>query len=255
MQAQPKTKHQELVDKLSFYIDTKTPIEAFVAADIQHEIGSLPPESRSYVTALLKVALKDHDAAVEWFKDAMMTSGDNSAIVAGNYVGYLSCSGHNLFHRMEVFRLVDVFCTQRIRKMARNAAYCIGNDRLVKKYTVMMKALLDGEERDSIEREGAQMAEAIVKFKEATELTSSEIEQLCDAAEQIANNHGVNCIGIEYFLSGGYDNAIILFAETEDSDTLTTMNLELVDLLAHDTYIDRPFTSWFKSAEMKGAEL
>lgn len=135
--------------------------------------------------------------------------------------------------------------------MARNAAFCMGNDRLVNRFTVMMKALLDGQEREEIEREGAKMVEAIVTFKEATKLTSSEIQKLCDSAEQIANSHGVNCAGVEYFLSGGYDNAIILFADTSDSSTLTTMNMELIGLLADDPYIDRPFTSWFKSSDMK----
>ncbi|ELY2785804.1 hypothetical protein ACI0ZQ_002035 [Cronobacter dublinensis] len=255
MQVQAQTKHQELVDTLLSYIHSRTPLEEPQLSAIKRDINVLPNGSRSYVMAWLMVALNKHDDAVEWFNDAIATSGENSAIVAGNYLGYLSGSAHNLFHKQEVFRLVEIYCTQRIRKQARNAAVCMGNERLIKKYTLMMKALLDGEERERVEREGAEMVETITKFKEATKLTSSEIEKLCDAAEQIANNHGVNCIGVEYFLSGGYDNAIILSAETNDANTLTTINIELVNLLAEDAYIDRPFTSWFKSAELKGTEL
>ncbi|WP_275063465.1 hypothetical protein [Enterobacter ludwigii] len=255
MHAQPKTKHEELLSTLLSYIDSNTTLEESLASDIQRDIRTLPNTSRSYLTAWLMVALGKHDEAVEWFNDAMDTSGENSSIVAGNYVGYLSCSAHNLFHREEVFRLAEVYFTQRIRKMARNAAFCIGNERLVKRYTTMLKASLDGEERAKIEQEGAEMVDAILEFKEATKLTSNEIQQLCDAAEKIANDHGVNCVGVEYFLTGGYDNALILCAATKDADTLTTLNLELINLLVDDAYIDRPFTSWFKSAEQGGLEL
>ncbi|ABP61280.1 hypothetical protein [Enterobacter sp. 638] len=255
MQAQTQTKHQELVDTLLSYIESRTPLKEPELSDIKRDISALPNDSRSYLTAWLMVALDRHDDAVRWFNEAIAVSGENSAIVAGNYLGYLSGSAHNLFHKQEVFRLVEVFCTQRIRKQARAAACCMGSERLVKKYTVMMKALLDGEEREKIEREGADMVETISSFKEATKLTSSEIERLCDSAEKIANNHGVNCVGVEYFLSGGYDNAIILFAETDDAKTLTTINIELINLLTEDAYIDRPFTSWFKSTQSKGMEL
>lgn len=255
MQAQPKTKHEELLNTLLSYIDSKTLLDEALASVIQQDIRALPETSRSYLTAWLMVALGKHDEAVEWFKDAMVTSGENGPIVAGNYVGYLSCSAHNLFHREEVFRLAEIYVTQRIRKMARNAAFCIGSERLVKRYTIMLKALLDGEERETIEREGADMVSAILEFKEATKLTSSEIQHLCDAAEKIANDHGVNCVGVEYFLTGGYDNALILSAATKDADTLTTLNLELISLLADEAYIDRPFTSWFKSSEQGGLEL
>ncbi|MDX6913816.1 hypothetical protein R9X49_01660 [Pectobacterium carotovorum] len=255
MQAQPKTKHEELLNTLLSYIDSNTLLDESLASDIQRDIRALPETSRSYLTAWLMVALGKHDDAVEWFKDAMVTSGENASIVAGNYVGYLSCSAHNLFHREEVFRLSEIYFTQRIRKMARNAAFCIGSERLVKRYTVMLKALLDGDEREKIEREGAEMVNTILEFKQATKLTTSEIQHLCDAAEKIANDNGINCVGVEYFLTGGYDNALILFAATKDADTLTTLNLELISLLADDAYIDRPFTSWFKSSEQEGLEL
>ncbi|CAM8324783.1 hypothetical protein [Enterobacter asburiae] len=255
MQAQRKTKHQELVDKLTSYIDSKSQLSESDVLEIEREIAALHVESRSYVTALLKVALHKHEEAVEWFKDAMVTAGDNTSIVAGNYVGYLSCSAHNLFHRMEAFRLAELFSSQRILKMARNAAFCVGNEKLVKRFTVKLKAFLDGKEREDLEKEGARMVEVITQFKEATKLTSSEIEQLCDAAEKIANDHGVNCVGVEYFLSGGYDNALIVCAETQDANVLTTLNLELISMLAEDAYIDRPFTSWFKSTELQGVDL
>ncbi|MGR7890423.1 hypothetical protein ACU6XY_09580 [Klebsiella aerogenes] len=251
MQAQPKTKHEELVDALLLYIDSRTPLEEPFLSELFRDIDKQPVASRAYLMALWMEAQGRHDETVAWYQEAIACAGDGASIIAGNYLGYLSCSGHNLFHRTELFRLVDIYCTKRIRKMARNAAFCMGDDRLVKRFTLMMKVLLDGQEREDIEREGAKMVEAILDFKEATKLTSSEIKQLCDAAEQISNNHGVNCAGVEYFLSGGYDNAIILFAETNDADLLTTMNMELIGLLADDAYIDRPFTSWFKSSDIK----
>lgn len=255
MQAQAKTKHEELLITLLSYIDTGTLLEEPQLTDVRHDINALPQDSRTYLTAWLMVALQKHDDAVAWFKEAMAISGENAAIVAGNYLGYLSGAAHNLFHKQEVFRLVEVYCTPRIRKQARNAAFCTGNVKLVKKYTVMMKALRDGIERDEIEREGAEMVEAITSFKEATKLTSSEIEHLCDAAEEIANKHGVNCVGVEYFLGGGYDNALIISAETDDAAKLSTINIELINLLAEDVYVDRPFTSWFKSTECRGVDL
>ncbi|HDL7334832.1 TPA: hypothetical protein PXN07_000021 [Yersinia enterocolitica] len=255
MLAQPKTKHEELLNTLLSYVGSNTLLDESLASDIERDIRSLPETSRSYLTAWFMVAQGKHDEAVEWFNDAMVTSGENGSIVAGNYAGYLSCSAHNLFHREEVFRLADIYFTQRIRKMARNAAFCIGSERLVKRYTIMLRALFDGEEREKIEREGAEMVNVIVEFKNATKLTTSEIQQLCDAAEKIANDNGVNCVGVEYFLTGGYDNALIVCAATKDADTLTTLNLELISLLADDAYIDRPFTSWFKSSEQGGLEL
>ncbi|EIQ9792497.1 hypothetical protein LWE13_000798 [Escherichia coli] len=251
MQGQPKTKHQELVETLSLYINSRTPLEEPLLGELLREINKQSVASRAYLMALWMEAQNRHDETVAWYLEAIATSGEHASVVAGNYLSYLSCSAHNLFHRTELFRLVDIYCTKRIRRMARNAAFCMGNDRLVNRFTVMMKALLDGQEREEIEREGAKMVEAIVTFKEATKLTSSEIQKLCDSAEQIANSQGVNCAGVEYFLSGGYDNAIILFADTSDSSTLTTMNMELIGLLADDPYIDRPFTSWFKSSDMK----
>ncbi|WP_411555764.1 hypothetical protein ACLIN0_11845 [Pantoea agglomerans] len=252
MQAQAQTKHEELVDTLLSYIDSGTPLEEPHLSAIRRDISALPLESRSYLTAWLMVALDKHDDAVEWFKDAIDTSGENASTVAGNYLAYLSVSAHNLFHKQEVFRLAKVFGTKRIRTQARNAAVCMGSEKLIKKYTLMLKALLDGEERSKIEREGEIMVETIRNFKEATKLTSADIEKLCDAAEQIANSHGVNCVGVEYFLSGDCDNALILSAQTSDASTLTTINLELMDLLTEEEYIDRPFTSWFKSEKVKG---
>lgn len=247
MQVQLETKEQNLVDTLLNFIDSRTPLDQAIIDEIERGMSSLPKSARDYVTAWLMVAQGRHDDAVAWFQEAM--DGPDAATVAGNYVAYLSRSAHNLFHRTETFRLAEYYCTQRLREQARSAAYCFGSDSLVRKYTLKMVALLDGEEREKIQRMGDRMAKVIVNFKEATNLTSADLQHICDEAEKIANDHGVNCIGVEYFLSGGADNAMILNAETRDADTLAEMNMQLIDLLIDKSYIDRPFTSWFRSAD------
>lgn len=249
MPAQQLSKCGELIGILWNYIDNDTHLDRATIAQIEKDIRLLAVAERPYVTAWLKVAQKKHEDAVAWFKDALRS---DDTVVATNYLAYLGASAHNYEHRLELFRLEEAFCTPTIRRVSRIAAFCIGNEKLVRKYTLRMAALLDGEEREQIISEGEFMVERIGDFKRATNLSSTEIEQLCDDAEAIANKYGVNCIGVNYYLSSDDENAFILRAQTQDAQVLADMNMELIGLLCKEEYVGRPFTSWFQS-EAKGS--
>lgn len=246
MPAQKQSKQNVLVGLLWELIDSQQlPTPEFVA-QIESDVLHLSVTDKAYVMAWLNVAQRNHECAVECFKTTIQ-SGD--AFFANNYLAYLGSCAHNYEHRMELFRLEEQFCTPSIRKVARNAAYCIGQERLVRKFTLKMAALRDGEEREQIISEGDYMVKKIGDFKRATQLSSAQIEKFCDDAEAIANKHGVNCIGVSYYVSSEDDNAFILRAQTQDPEVLAEMNMELIDLLLNDAYIGHPFTSWFQSVE------
>lgn len=248
MSAQPETKEQELLHTiLDYFQKGETPDEESLKT-IEYEIGRLPIGNRAYVSAWLNGTLGHHADAVRLFKDAM--NSDRS--VAQNYLAYLSRSAHNLEHRMELFRIVEQLPSDDMRLVARNAAFGIGNEKLVKKFSLKMAALRDGQEREDIINQGNYMVERIVEFKKATNLSSRDIEILCDRAEEIANKHGINCSGVSFYMGGDDDNAYILRAQTDDPQILAEMNMELLVLLCDDNYRGSPFTSWFQSDEKRG---
>ena len=246
MPAQRKSKREDLVKILLEHFDQNKPLESSVATEIENEINHLPFKERAYAKAWFYAALGAHEEAVACFEEAMY---EDDPIIASNYLAYLGRSAHNYDHRLELFRLSEVYCTHTIRKVARSAAFCIGNEKLVRKFSRKMAALQDGEERERILREGEYMEKLIVDFKKATQLTTAELERLCDSAEAIANRHGVNCVGVSYFMGSEDDNAFILRAQTEDPEKLADMNMELICMLSGEEYSTRPFTSWFQSVE------
>lgn len=249
MSAKPQSKEQEIIDSIfEYFVKGEVP-EKEVVMLLEHEISRLPIGERAYASAWLKGACGKHLDAVRLFKDAL-SSGDPA--IAQNYMAYLSRSAHNYEHRVELFRLVEEYPSHDMRLIARNAAFCIGNDKLVKKFSLKMAALKDGEERDGIIYQGTYMAERIVEFKNATKLSSRELEMLCDSAEAIANKRGVNCSGVNFYLGGDEDNAFIVKAQTDDPNTLADMNMELLLLLSDGQYCNHPFTSWFQSDEKRG---
>ncbi|HHU0616720.1 hypothetical protein EKN54_12500 [Enterobacter hormaechei] len=248
MSGQPETKEQDLLDTILDYFQKGATPDAEELETLKHEIGRLPIGDRAYVYAWLNGMLGHHADAVRLFKDAM----NSDPSVVQNYLAYLSRSAHNLEHRMELFRLVEQFPSDDMRLVARNAAFCIGNEKLVKQFSLKLAALRDGEEREDIINQGKYMAELIIDFKKATNLSSRDIEILCDHAEDIANKRGINCTGVSYYMGGDEDNAFIVRAQTDDSQVLAEMNMELLVLLTDDCYRNIPFTSWFQSDEKRG---
>ncbi|QBR52645.1 hypothetical protein [Erwinia sp. QL-Z3] len=211
-----------------------------IEKDIRHQDEPF----RSYLTALLMASQNDFDKAVTYFLTALKTENE---FIASNYLAYLGFSAHNLFHREELFRLEERYCTSEHRRVARNIAYSLGNTKLIRKYNLKLLALYDGEQRQRYKDEGDHMISLVENFKTASTLTTNEIEILCDEVEGIANRHGVNCVGVSYFVSSEADNAYIVRAETEDPYMLAELNIELSDLLSDEKYCSKPFTSWFKS--------
>lgn len=244
MAAQAKPKFSEIHTSLWSYIHSRTVIGQDVIDSVEEVIASTRGAQKSYLTALLYAAKNDYDSAISFFQDAADSEDSTFAL---NYLAYLGASAHNYFHRMEIFRLEQRFCLPTMRRVARNTAYCIGNVRLIRSYTLKLTALSSDEDRQQLKDEGEGMIAIVENFKKASTLTSSQIEELCDEAEAIANKHGVNCIGAHYFIGGDSDNAYVIRAETEDSEILAELNLELLCLLTTDKYRSLPFTSWFRS--------
>lgn len=243
-QAKKKTNSDNLHNILWSYINRKVMIEQEFVDKAEKIISTLHGEEKSYHTALLYAAKGDFDASVHWFKDALKSE---DATIALNYLAYIGASAHNYFHRMEVFRLEEQFCLPTMRRIARNAAYCIGDVKLIRKYTLKLSALCDGEEKQELKNQGTHMIAQVEEFKKATTLTSNQIQILCDTAEGIANKHGVNCIGVYYFVNDDLDNAFVVRAETDDPEVLAELNLEMLCLLSSEEYRSLPFTSWFRS--------
>lgn len=245
MAPKAQAKSSEIHDTLWSYINSKTIIQQDVIDSIEKEIATFPAGSeKAYMTAILYAAKGEFISAVEWFKDAL--NSDDSTI-ALNYLAYIGSSAHNYFHRLEIFRLEEQFCVPTIRRIARNAAYCIGNTKLIRSYSLKLSALCDDEEKRELREEGDRMISIVEEFKRATSLSSNQIEELCDEAEEIANKHGVNCIGAHFFVSGDSDNAYVVRAETDDPEVLAELNIELLCLLSSEKYRKLPFTSWFLS--------
>lgn len=240
-----QTKSFEMHNELWSYINSKTIAEQGFIDSVENAIAALHSGSeKSYLTALLYAAKGEFDNAVEWFNEALIAEDSTIAL---NYLAYIGSSAHNYFHRLEIFRLEERFCVPTIRRIARNAAFCIGNTKLIRSYTLKLSALCDDEEKQELREQGEHMISIVDEFKHATSLSSSQIEELCDEAEEIANKHGVNCIGVHYFVSGDSDNAYIIRAETDDSELLAELNIELLCLLSSEKYRQLPFTSWFRS--------
>ncbi|MEX5413348.1 hypothetical protein [Atlantibacter hermannii] len=244
MTAQAQRKSNELHKTLWSYINRRVMIEQEVVDTAEKIIATLHGEEKSYLTALLYAAKGDFDTSVQWFRDALKYEDPTIAL---NYLAYIGASAHNYFHRMELFRLEEQFCLPTMRRIARNAAYCIGDTNLIRKYTLKLSALCDGKEKQELKDQGAHMITQVEEFKKATTLTSNQIQVLCDAAEEIANNHGVNCIGVHYFVNDDLDNAFVIRAETDDPEVLAELNLEMLCLLSSEEYRSLPFTSWFRS--------
>lgn len=247
---QAQNKADDIHVTLWSYIHRNAVVEQDVIDETEKAIASLHGEEKSYLLALLFAAKGDFDSAVEWFKDAIKSE---DATIILNYLAYLGSSAHNYFHRTEIFRLEERYCFPTIRLIARNAAYCIGDVKLIRSYTLKLSALCDGEEKQELKDQGAYMIAQVEDFKKATTLTSRQIQVLCDAAEDIANKHGVNCIGVHYFTSDDLDNAFVIRAETGDPEVLAELNIEMLCLLSGEEYRSLPFTSWFRS-DMEGME-
>ncbi|NUL39366.1 hypothetical protein [Kosakonia sacchari] len=244
MQPKAQVNSKSVNDTLWDYISSHTvpsqeEIDKFEKA-ISHEVEPL----RSYLTGLLMASQNEFDAAMTSFRTALKSENE---FIASNYLAYLGFCAHNKLHRQELFRLEEFYCTSENRRVARNISFSIGNTKLIRKYNLKLLALYDGEKRQQYMKEGEHMISLVEDFKKASTLTSKEIETLCDEVEGIANRHGVNCVGVNYFISSEEDNAYIVRAETEDPYVLAELNIELSSLLANEKYLGKPFTSWFKS--------
>lgn len=246
MAAQAQTKLSQFHKSLWTHIFQGTKIEQAEIDEIEKDIKILDQAQRAYLDALLFAAKQDYDSAVQMFNQALELA-PSSVMFAQNYLMYVGISARNHFHRMEVLRLEKHYSFPEMRRSARNLAYCVANTKLVKKFNLKLAALEGEEEKSSILKEGERMCSIIDNFKNKSKLTSNEIEELCDEAEAIANKFGVNCIGVDYFVSNEDDSAYIIRAETSDSAKLSEINMELIELLSTDKYINKPFTSWFRS--------
>jgi len=251
MTPQAQTNFSDVHDSLWRYIHSGSPIEQSAVDDVEKDIRLLDGVQKAYLTALLYGAKRDYDSAIAWFNEALKSE---DATIALNYLAYVGASAHNYFHRMEIFRLEEQYGSTEMRRVARNAAFCIGNQKLMRIYNLKLSALCDGEEKQFLKEQGESMISIVEEFKQAAKLSSNDIEELCDEAEAIANKRGVNCIGAHYFLNGESDNAYIIRAETSDAELLAEMNMELLCLLSSEKYIERPFTSWFRSDVSKKEE-
>lgn len=244
MQPNAQTDSKSIHNTLWDYISSHAVPSQEEIDKLEKAIGYEVEPFRSYLTALLMASQNEFDAAVSCFLKALKSENE---FIASNYLAYLGLSAHNRFHRQELFRLEEFYCSSEHRRVARNTAFSIGNTKLIRKYNLKLLALYDGEKRQYYMSDGDRMISLVEDFKKASTLTSNEIETLCDEVEGIANRHGVNCVGAHYFVSSDEDNAYIVRAETEDPYLLAELNTELSYLLANDKYLGKPFTSWFKS--------
>ncbi|WP_182629584.1 hypothetical protein [Pantoea hericii] len=244
MQPQAKPASQSVNNSLWDFISSHTVPPQAEIDEFEKAISFEVEPFRSYLNGLLMASLNDFDAAMSYFAKALESENE---FIASNYLAYLGFSAHNYLHRKELFRLEERYCTSEHRLVARNVAFTIGNKKLTRKYNLKLLAMYDGEERQRYMDEGVRMVSMIEEFQKASTLTSGEIEALCDEVEDIANRHGVNCVGAHYFINSDDDNAYVMRAETEDPYILAKLNNELSFLLADDKYIGKPFTSWFKS--------
>lgn len=252
MGAQPQTKASQMHASLWTYIFHSESPEQGVLDEFEKDIRPLNAADKAYVTALIYAAKKDYDSAVAWFNKAIDLAPEKAKI-AMNYLMYVGISAHNLFHRSEIFRLEQYYSDRDLRRLARNNAFCLANTKLVRKYNLKLSAMADGEEKEALLDEGSKMIDLIENFKAKTKLSSKEIEEFCDKAESIANKHGISCIGIDYFMDEE-DCAYVIRAETSDARALANINMELIDTLASEEYMNKNFTSWFKSDLVKKKE-
>lgn len=245
MSAQVQTKISQLQKQLFPHIDRKAvPIDNEEFEKFWAESRHLPEPDQSYVKALAYAAKHDQENALQWFNSAL--TYDDSTI-AMNYLAYLGRSAQNYLHRIETLRLEKFYGVPTIRRVARNACFGVGDCRGVKVYSRKLAALRDGEDRKKILDEGDYMCNIIDNFKRATSFSSNDIEELNKLAEGIANQHGVACYEVNYFIGGEGDNAYILGANTDDIDLITDMNIELACAMTDEKYIGKPVTSWFRS--------
>ncbi|SQJ22129.1 Uncharacterised protein [Serratia rubidaea] len=251
MSSQPKAKTSDLHHKLVGYIDSGEIPDVGVIEEILRDASYLLEPERSYIRAMVHVAKRDHSGAMQFFEQSLRY---DDVRVALNYLAYLGTSAHNYTHRLEIYRLEELYHNSTMRRIARNASYGIGDSRRVRQYTLKMAALLDGEQKQRMMSEGEAMMQRIQDFKELTSLTQKDVEDLCDTAEGLANAQNVNCIGVSYFIDTHGDCAYIIDAETEDPEILSELNFELACVLADEKYIDKAFTSWFRSVSRKDGE-
>lgn len=252
MQAQAQSVNKSVNDSLWDYILSHRSPSLDEVDEIEKAISYQTEPFRSYLNGLLMASQNNFDKAVSFFQKSLESENE---FIASNYLAYLGFCAHNLFHREELFRLEERYCTSEHRRVARNIAYSIGNTKLIRKYNLKLLALYDGEKRQHYKEEGEQMISFVENFKKASTLTSAEIQTLCDEAEEIANRHGVNCVGVTYFVNSESDNAYIIRAETNDPHVLAEINTELSYLLCDEKYLNKPFTSWFKSDNNRTSKL
>lgn len=255
MAVAPKKGLNETLEMLTSCIDGRNTLDVFTLRRVVSNANAIPDEpTKLMVLGLAYGAAGEHEAAIEFFKDAVKYRDD---IVARNYLSYLSHTGKYELYRDEAVRLAKEMGSLPVYIRARNAAYADGDGELSLFFARKALSMIgDKREWEKMNRDIKEKTEDLEKFINATQLNSHEISELTLMVSLVGEKHGVIAVSHDYYTSSDGDAAIVCDVLCTDVDVLSEMDITAATEIAiSESFSNKNVTAWYRGRDRKDLVL
>ncbi|QNF13669.1 hypothetical protein FT670_03240 [Aeromonas jandaei] len=249
----PQSKMNELMDKLTPYIDSNVAIGELELARIRREIKALPEaDERALLSALALGAFQDVDGAKQAFEDA--TYRYPSWVMVTNYKTYLK-------HVADYPKLDEVIYSFADRYESKGAVHhavehALWLNRDVEKYNyylVKYMKYLNVEEQKSESARFVPVLNDMTSCMQRAGISAQELSRLSNVVHEVSALKKLSLLSNQISIQGG-NLTMVVSVENAAPEVLCDANFELAMKMAEDELIyDKSMTAFFKSSINDGA--
>ena len=201
--------------------------------------------SEDYLKALANGAFGRKDTAVAFFEEALK---HNNLIIAQNYVVYLNDYGSFREVEQVVNRLVERYNSPTMLSHAWEANLFLGRIDKAIYYAERLIGMVDEKEAELVKHLAATALVQSTTFKSATGITDEELQYIANRIVDIMSDNKVSPVAMSFCsIPEERTSSYVMTVNTEDSDVLSDMNLDIAFSLAeNENLIGKPFSVWFE---------
>lgn len=201
--------------------------------------------SEDYLKALANGAFGRKDTAVAFFEEALK---HNNLLIAQNYVVYLNDYGSFREVEQAVNRLVERYNSPTMLSHAWEANLFSGRIDKALYYAERLISMVDEKEAEMVKHLAATALAQSTTFKSTTGITDEEFQDIANRIVDIMTHHKVGPVAMSFCsVPEERTSSYVMTVNTEDSDVLSDMNLDIAFSLAeNDSLIGKPFSVWFE---------
>lgn len=249
--AQPAQKASIISEQLTKYLAERTKLDDVSFRRCLREIEGLKDyASEHYLKALAYGAYGKVDEAIAYFEGSLQNFSND--VVAKNFIVFLSDYG-TLGKSFETsIKLAERYVSPFIYLHAYENAIFVGEMSVAEKYYNAYAKVLGEEEAAKMPNKYHEVASDVDAFMQLANLTSLEYKLLFQNITSIMDENKVQPSRMKFYnVTEEKLNAIVVMINTNDTNLIADMNIELAFLIAeNDCFMQKPFTVWFECEEV-----